>query len=93
VNSVEEAVSVLPRLIRIDRRAVRRRFEERFSVARMATDYLSVYRGLDATMEEWRAQADPTSELTELTTDLPAMAPELNVVPPSRTKARDHHAN
>ena len=31
---------------RLDRAQVRRRFEERFSAARMARDYLSVYRSL-----------------------------------------------
>jgi hypothetical protein len=36
-------VRVLPDVIRLDRRAVRRRFEERFSAARMASDYISVY--------------------------------------------------
>jgi glycosyltransferase involved in cell wall biosynthesis len=47
VASVDEAVRLLPQVIRLDRRAVRRRFEDRFSAARMATDYLSVYRGLN----------------------------------------------
>jgi glycosyltransferase involved in cell wall biosynthesis len=46
VASVDEAVRLLPQVIRLDRRAVRRRFEERFSASRMASDYLSVYRGL-----------------------------------------------
>jgi glycosyltransferase involved in cell wall biosynthesis len=46
VASVEEAVRLLPQVIRLDRRAVRRRFEERFSATRMATDYLNVYRQL-----------------------------------------------
>ncbi|MGD0719627.1 MAG: glycosyltransferase family 4 protein [Roseiarcus sp.] len=46
VDSVDEAVRVLPDVIRLDRRAVRRRFEERFSAARMASDYISVYYGL-----------------------------------------------
>jgi glycosyltransferase involved in cell wall biosynthesis len=46
VASVEEAVRLLPQVIRLDRRAVRRRFGERFSATRMATDYLSVYQQL-----------------------------------------------
>jgi glycosyltransferase involved in cell wall biosynthesis len=46
VDSVDEAVRVLPEVLRLDRRGVRRRFEERFSAARMAADYLGVYRGL-----------------------------------------------
>jgi glycosyltransferase involved in cell wall biosynthesis len=46
VASVDEAVRLLPQVMRLDRRAVRRRFEERFSATRMAADYLDVYRGL-----------------------------------------------
>jgi glycosyltransferase involved in cell wall biosynthesis len=46
VNNIEEGVSALPRVFAIDRRAVRRRFEERFTVNRMAKDYLGVYRAL-----------------------------------------------
>ena len=46
VGSLDEAIRVMPELLRIDRRAVRRRFEERFSVQRMADDYLGVYRSL-----------------------------------------------
>jgi glycosyltransferase involved in cell wall biosynthesis len=46
VNNIEEGVSALPRAFAIDRRAVRRRFEERFTVNRMAKDYLGVYRAL-----------------------------------------------
>jgi glycosyltransferase involved in cell wall biosynthesis len=47
VASVDEAVRLLPQVISLDRRAVRRRFEERFSASRIATDYRSVYRGLN----------------------------------------------
>jgi glycosyltransferase involved in cell wall biosynthesis len=46
VDTVDEAVRMLPRVSALDRRAVRRRFEERFSATRMATDYLAVYRSL-----------------------------------------------
>jgi len=46
VDSVAAAVEVLGRIARLDRSAVRARFEERFSAARMAQDYLSVYRAL-----------------------------------------------
>jgi hypothetical protein len=43
---MEEAVRMLPQVLALDRRAVRRRFEQRFSSARMAEDYVSVYRSL-----------------------------------------------
>jgi len=46
VDTMEEAIIALPEVIALDRRAVRRRFEERFSAARMAKDYVSVYRSL-----------------------------------------------
>jgi glycosyltransferase involved in cell wall biosynthesis len=46
VDSVDEAVRRLPQTLMLDRRKVRRRFEERFSATRMAKDYLAVYRSL-----------------------------------------------
>ena len=46
VDSMDEAVRMLPQTLVLDRRKVRRRFEERFTAARMAKDYLAVYRSL-----------------------------------------------
>jgi glycosyltransferase involved in cell wall biosynthesis len=46
VNDMDEAIAALPRVLALDRRMIRRRFEERFSAQRMAKDYLSVYRAL-----------------------------------------------
>jgi glycosyltransferase involved in cell wall biosynthesis len=46
VNSVEEAVSAVSRLSEIDRAAVRATFENRFTVERMARDYLKIYAAL-----------------------------------------------
>jgi glycosyltransferase involved in cell wall biosynthesis len=46
VDSVEEAVAAMPRVLSLDRSTVRRRFEERFSATRMAQDYVSVYEDL-----------------------------------------------
>jgi glycosyltransferase involved in cell wall biosynthesis len=46
VDSIEEATFMLPRVIALDRRAVRRRFEERFTATRMAKDYVRVYDSL-----------------------------------------------
>lgn len=46
VEGMDEAVPALSRVLRLDRRTVRRRFEERFSAERMARDYVSVYRRL-----------------------------------------------
>jgi glycosyltransferase involved in cell wall biosynthesis len=46
VDSVDQAIAALPRVIALDRRKVRRRFEERFTAARMAKDYVALYRTL-----------------------------------------------
>jgi glycosyltransferase involved in cell wall biosynthesis len=46
VDTMDEAVMMLPQVLALDRRAVRRRFEQRFSSARMATDYVALYRSL-----------------------------------------------
>jgi glycosyltransferase involved in cell wall biosynthesis len=46
VDSVDEAVRKLPQVLSLDRRAVRRRFEARFSVTRMAKDYIALYHTL-----------------------------------------------
>ena len=46
VRSMDEAMLALPEVIALDRRTVRRRFEERFTAARMAKDYVNVYRQL-----------------------------------------------
>lgn len=46
VSDVDEAVEAVRRLDRFDRGRVRRRFEERFTVERMARDYLEVYERL-----------------------------------------------
>jgi glycosyltransferase involved in cell wall biosynthesis len=46
VGTEQEAVAVLPEILSYDRRAVRRRFDERFNAARMADDYVGTYRKL-----------------------------------------------
>ena len=46
VDTMEEAVRMLPQVLALDRHAVRRRFEQRFSSVRMAKDYVAVYRSL-----------------------------------------------
>jgi len=43
---VDQAIACLPRVLGIDRRGVRRRFEQRFSAARMAADYVRLYERL-----------------------------------------------
>jgi glycosyltransferase involved in cell wall biosynthesis len=46
VETIEEAIAALPRVIALDRNKVRQRFEQRFSATRMAKDYVGVYRSL-----------------------------------------------
>jgi hypothetical protein len=43
---MEEAIAALPRVIALDRKKVRQRFEQRFSATRMAKDYVGIYRSL-----------------------------------------------
>ena len=43
VGTMEEAVAAMPELLAMDRRKVRRRFEERFTAERMAHDYVNLY--------------------------------------------------
>ena len=66
VDTMDEAVRMLPRVIALDRHAVRRRFEQRFSSARMATDYVALYRSL---LEQ--------SSIAERQMTVPPLRPEL----------------
>ena len=43
VDSIKEATVILPRVMALDRRVVRLRFEERFTATRMANDYVRLY--------------------------------------------------
>jgi glycosyltransferase involved in cell wall biosynthesis len=70
VDSIDEATVTLPRVMELDRRAVRRRFEKRFTATRMANDYVRVYRSLLA-----RADVKLVSKQAEpLTTGAPELA-------------------
>jgi glycosyltransferase involved in cell wall biosynthesis len=44
VDDIAGAVAAVPLTKQLDRRAIRRRFEERFTADRMARDYLALYR-------------------------------------------------
>jgi glycosyltransferase involved in cell wall biosynthesis len=50
-NEAEAADAIRERLGALSRTQIRKRFEERFTARRMATDYLDVYQGLVATGE------------------------------------------
>jgi glycosyltransferase involved in cell wall biosynthesis len=44
VDDVESAAAAVPLALRLDRKAIRWRFEERFTAERMARDYLALYQ-------------------------------------------------
>jgi glycosyltransferase involved in cell wall biosynthesis len=51
VEDETSAVAVVDRLPGLDRAAIRKRFETRFTARRMALDYLAVYRSLTEAAE------------------------------------------
>ena len=55
VDTEEEAVAMLPELLALSRRAVRARFETRFTAERMAHDYVDLYRNQIARSETRRS--------------------------------------
>jgi glycosyltransferase involved in cell wall biosynthesis len=79
VATVDEAIRAAPEVIRLDRRAVRRRFEERFSSRRMANDYVEVYRGM--------------GRGAKLVPDHAASALGPNIIPLHRKSGVEHHAS
>jgi glycosyltransferase involved in cell wall biosynthesis len=65
IDSSDEALAVLPQVLKLDRRAVRRRFEERFSVQRMARDYVALYdKALRRRSADVMVLADTTHQTT-----------------------------
>ena len=63
VDTVDEAVEAVFRAVALDREACRRAFEQRFTAARMARDYLELYRrGIEgASGDEGRVAMSGTS--------------------------------
>jgi glycosyltransferase involved in cell wall biosynthesis len=45
-STMDEAVRAVPQVLALDRKVIRRRFEERFSSIRMTKDYLRLYRAM-----------------------------------------------
>ena len=66
VDTMDEAIRKLPHVLALDRRAVRRRFDQRFTATRMAKDYVQIYR---ASLKQ-----APTSPLREV---VPRLQPAL----------------
>jgi hypothetical protein len=63
VDNVEQEVTAVGRVQRLDRRDCRGVFEERFDAACMAGDYLQVYRRLETGGSERVRSAPPAPEL------------------------------
>ncbi|WOH68953.1 glycosyltransferase family 4 protein [Bradyrhizobium sp. BWA-3-5] len=60
VSTIDEAVRAIPELLALDRHAIRARFEERFSAARMAADYVKIYHKM------LRKQAAPERQISAM---------------------------
>jgi glycosyltransferase involved in cell wall biosynthesis len=58
VHSVDEAVAAVGRLPSLSRTLIRREFEQRFTAARMASDYIAIYEDLIA---NWRMSSSAGS--------------------------------
>jgi glycosyltransferase involved in cell wall biosynthesis len=58
VESIRQAAQAVQDLNSLDRREIRYQFEQRFSVERMARDYLAIYRELRVTSETGRPEAE-----------------------------------
>jgi glycosyltransferase involved in cell wall biosynthesis len=72
VETMDEAIAALPRVIALDRKRVRQRFEQRFSATRMAEDYVEIYRSLVAA-DTGRARLDIAKPPTNLNTNGPRL--------------------
>jgi glycosyltransferase involved in cell wall biosynthesis len=53
VGNVQEGICKMGSLLALDRGRVRRTFDQRFTARRMAQDYVSVYKQLQARRERW----------------------------------------
>ena len=68
VETMDEAVSVVEKLLAMDRIAIRRAFEARFTASRMAQDYVSLYESIVTLREAsspGAALSMPQSQLEE----------------------------
>jgi len=65
VSNTEEAVQAVERIGQINRRACRKCFERRFSVSRMARDYVQLYYELVQSKALYRVQRSPSEPLPQ----------------------------
>ena len=82
VESVEQAVAAVEALPTLDRMLCRRSFEERFTTARMAQDYVGVYEALAKERISFPGRAALPKAGIPVTVPLPVAAGERPVPPP-----------
>jgi glycosyltransferase involved in cell wall biosynthesis len=63
VETVDEAVEMLPKTLALDRAGARAAFDRRFTASRMAHNYLSIYRRLVASPPEIAPKRSPRGSL------------------------------
>jgi glycosyltransferase involved in cell wall biosynthesis len=63
VETMQEAVAAVPKLLAMDRRGVRKRFDERFSSERMAREYVHLYRKMLQNSRPDRTEPDVSRPL------------------------------
>jgi glycosyltransferase involved in cell wall biosynthesis len=68
VDTVDEAVDAAHHIGSLDRNRVRRRFEQRFTVERMARDYVETYRR----NEEFEGRTSPAPSVTDVASHVAA---------------------
>jgi len=69
VRSLDEAIAMLPKVLELDRGQVRRRFEKRFSVSRMAQDYVKIYQMLLGRQRTQKSSRPVVDEVTRVNGD------------------------
>ena len=65
VDTIDEAVSAMESVLDMDRLAVRRAFEARFTASRMARDYVSLYESIAVMRETSAPNAEPALSLPQ----------------------------
>ena len=81
VESIDESADAVRRLDDLDRRAVRARFEERFTAERMTRDYVRVYERLIAERAERRSPSTVALPVADSTDAARDTFPELEPAP------------
>ncbi len=70
VRSFDQAIAMLPKVLQLDRGEVRRRFEKRFSVSRMAEDYVKIYQMLLRRQRSQKSSRSVVDEVTRVNGDI-----------------------